>query len=122
MGEEFKTQLEQLGFRTEQNQFADPSNMLQWLAYRKVDTIPHRLCDCNEKCLQLVIKPYLIKIPNSDSWYDSCEVEIVGEHNQLWYKFMVYSIKHTELIERLDQIEQDLIGAWESLTVKKNVV
>ena len=107
-----KEQLEALGFKFEQNQFSSPENELNWLAYRRIAT-EHRHCECNEKSLQLVVHPFKMQIHGIS--HESCEVEIVGEVDGLWYKFQTYSMKPEEFLSRLNEIECNLIRAWDSL-------
>jgi hypothetical protein len=111
---DLKEQLAALGFKFEQNQFAQPENQLSWIAYRRI-VEDHRVCDCNEKSLQLVVRPF--KMQFYDNLHESCEVDVTGEFDGVWYKLQAYSMSHEELLERLDEIEGNLIRAWGALKV-----
>lgn len=110
--ESFKTSLLDLGFKIESDQFHNIMNMYNWIGYRRIVT-DHRHCECNDKKLQLSVKPFSTTIHGNE--YESCEVEVVGEYNGIWYKVMAYSMSPSEFLNRINEIEHNLIMAWEHL-------
>jgi len=63
------------------------------------------ICECNDKCVQLVVFPY----------DETVEVEISGERNKIWYKLQSYAVLREHFLRRLPEIEAQLIAAWGAL-------
>lgn len=77
-----------------------------WYACIKTK-IPSRECESNKgKAQQLVIYPHQI---------GGAEVQVTGEYNCVWYSLKAYSLTFDEAINRLNEIEESLIGAWNAL-------
>lgn len=87
-------------------------NQCSWYAWRRIK-INTRECECNGPKVQLVITPY--SFVTSDYKSESVEVDLTGEAGGVWWKLTAYSMKPSEIIERLDEIETSLANAWNSL-------
>ncbi len=111
--DELKSWLEANGFRTANNSVRDMHNRCHWYAYRR-SSIPARECETNEgKACQIVVNPYTAEFQGKT--LESVEVEVCGEASGIWWKLQAYSLTPDELRERLPEIEQSLIQAWNSL-------
>lgn len=100
------------GFNFGKQETHKPLNQCDWHAWRRIK-LDARECECNGPKVQLVITPYSFVTSNYES--ESVEVDLNGEAGGVWWKLMAYSLKPSELIERLDEIEASLTNAWNSL-------
>lgn len=88
-------------------------NGCNWYAYRR-SKYPARECECNEgKSMQIVIRPFAYTV-GMQSW-ESAEIDVTGEVRGLWFKLSAYSVKHDELMSRLQEIEVRLLDSWNAL-------
>ena len=105
------------GFRVSQD-YMQRENGCNWYAYRRSE-LPARECECNDgKPMQIVVRPHLFRhasAPTPSGAWESCEVDVTGEANGMWFRLMAYSLKPEELRERLPEIEAALIAAWNAL-------
>ena len=90
----------------------DGTNECNWYACRRI-TLKHRECECNEGKLRIVLKPYAFKVVGLSR--STVEVSIIGECKSLWFDLKAYSMTVPELMERLDDVEQMLVKAWNAL-------
>lgn len=104
--------LEEQGFNFGKQEIHKPLNQCDWYAWRRI-MLNARECECNGPKVQLVITPY--SFVTSDYKSESAEVDITGEAGEVWWKLMAYSLKPSEIIDRLDEIEASLVNAWNSL-------
>jgi len=115
--------LKSQGFRVSQDMLPR-DNDCNWYAYRRSE-IPARECECNEgKPMQIVVRPHLFRhasAPTPSGAWESCEVDVTGEANGIWWKLQAYSLKPEELRERLGDIEAALVAAWNAIPVPDNV-
>lgn len=84
-------------------------NEADWHAYRSLPSA--RECETNGPKIALWIKPY----EHSALDYKSCEAEITGKADDLWFYLKVYAEKPDELMIRLPEIETKLMAAWNAL-------
>lgn len=91
-------------------------NGCNWYAYRR-STIQARECECNDgKPMQIVVRPFRLEHASAPGGvWESAEVDVTGEAGSHWYKLTCYSLKHSELMGRLHEIEAALIAAWNAL-------
>lgn len=115
--DQFKAELESAGARIYKS--APILTTADWYACLKTQ-LPARACECNkDKVMQLIIYPYVLKVPNVPE-RQTAEIELTGEYKGLWYKLRVYSLTFDEAINRLNEIEAALIGAWNALETKSS--
>ncbi len=108
-----KTFLEKKNFFFANNGLKHPGNNATWYAYRK-SKLSSRECECNShKGMQIVVYPYMYTVGNVES--ESVEIELVGEHNETWFKLSAYSMSPAELVRNLPALEASLIRAWNAL-------
>ena len=109
--------LESQGFRVSQY-YMQRENGCNWYAYRRSE-LPARECECNDgKPMQIAVRPHLFRhasAPTPSGAWESCEVDVTGEANGIWWKLAAYNLKPEELRERLPDIEAALIAAWNAL-------
>lgn len=105
------------GFQCAPDPIGERDNACNWYAYRRSE-IPARECECNErKTMQLVVTPYKYHgcgNSHAPDW-QSAEVNVTGEAGGVWYKLAAYSMPHDTLREKLGEVEQSLIAAWNAL-------
>ena len=112
--------LEAAGFKTSPDNLASQWNLCRWHAYRRT-SIDARECECNDgKRMQIVVSPH-----SMDNFHErggpphqSVTVDVTGEAGGLWYKLQAYSLSPDEVIDRLPEVERNLIAAWEALLPK----
>ena len=113
--------LESQGFRVSQD-YMQRENGCNWYAYRRSE-LPARECECNDGTpMQIVVRPHLFKhasAPTPSGAWESCEVDVTGEANGMWFRLLAYSLKPEELRERLPEIEAALIAAWNAILVNE---
>jgi hypothetical protein len=108
-----KNFLELNGFKFQPwSHLTDDRNTIKWIAYRPIN---HDLrdCECNDKPPQLVINPYEWFM--NDNHHFSCEIEITGEYNGLWFQLKSYSISLEDIMTNLDGIELMLSRSWNAI-------
>jgi hypothetical protein len=115
--DELRMWLTARGFRVaQQDSLSRKGNKCNWYAYRR-SALPARDCECNDdKAMQIVVTPWRFEsheLPTG-AW-ESVEVYVTVEAGGHWYRLQCYSLKHTELMERLHDIEAALIAAWNAL-------
>jgi hypothetical protein len=91
----------------------DPWNECNWYACRRFAQESRR-CECNsdKPGLQLVIRPYhSTDITNSRT----ATFEIIGKTKGIWYNLKAYSINIDDVPEKLDEVSESLVRAWEAL-------
>lgn len=111
--EEFKAELLVTGFRTAPNPTRNRNNLCSWYAY-KASALPARECETNDgKPAQVVIEPFVYVLDNEP--YVSCEVNLRGETNGIWFDMKAYALTFEEAIDRLPDVEKSLIAAWNAL-------
>ena len=88
-------------------------NECNWIACRILSNseVTH-VCQSNNRS-QITIKPYCFLI--NDGKFRDVTIEISGEVSDLWYQLSAYSIKLEEVPQKLNDVTQSLIRAWESL-------
>lgn len=99
------------GYKIYNNHLNTDSNLVDWYAAKRADSIRER--ECNDKSPQIVIWP--VAFTHLDDIYESVSVDISGEHYGLWWKLASYSLSPNELMQNLGMIEEKLIKAWEAL-------
>lgn len=70
--------------------------------------------------MQIVIRPFAYTA-GMQAW-ESAEIDVTGEVAGLWFKLSAYSVKHDELMSRLQEIEIRLLDAWNALAPHNAVV
>jgi len=89
-----------------------------WYAYRRTK-LPARECECNDgKSMQLVVKPFALN--NGFTTHESVEVSLRGEYGGIWYDLKAYSIDVQTFKARMDEIESNLVNAWNALNAKQD--
>lgn len=109
--EELKKFLEDRGYKFYKN-YIDLDNKYDWYACKRTDS--KRLCNCNEKPVQIVVWPYHSVLPDNRV-HKNVSVDISGEYRGIWWKLEAYSLSVKELMDNLGVIEESLIKAWEAL-------
>jgi hypothetical protein len=105
--------LEARGFRASVDALRSQGNECNWAAYRRTE-LTARECECNDgKAVQIAVKPFVYT--HNGTTYESVSVELTGEVNGLWFTQQAYSLRHDELMSRIDEIERMLIDAWNAL-------
>lgn len=105
--------LEKQGFLCAVNPNSTPLNQCNWYAYRR-SAVPARECAAHPgKAIQLVIRPSEGLV--NGTLHTSCEVELAGELNQIWFKLSACPLSGVELKDRLAQIEENLVNAWNAM-------
>jgi hypothetical protein len=108
-----KAALEAANFKCSADVCASQHNECNWYAYRPT-TFEARECGHNEgKRMQIVVRPYLFT--HGGVQHSSCSLDVTGEVKGIWVKLEAYSLAADELLQRLPEIEQMLIGAWNGL-------
>ena len=69
-------------------------------------------CICNEKQPQLVVKIFDTTIHGHR--LNSAEIELVAENPVGWVNFKFYSILPTEFFDKREQMELELMKAWDA--------
>lgn len=114
--------LKSQGFSVSQD-YPQRDNGCNWYAYR-CSALPARECECNGgETMQIVVRPHLFKhasAPTPSGAWESCEVDVTGKANNIWFRLMAYSLKPEELRERLPEIEAALIAAWNAIQIKES--
>lgn len=99
------------GFSTSENTVRAVNNETNWIAYRRID-LDARECEGNRgKQISLFVWPFACR----PIGYSSCEVEIRGEAGGIWFILKAYSVTPQELMQRLPEIERQLVAAWNAL-------
>lgn len=84
-----------------------------WYAYRRV-RIDARECECNDgKPVQIVAKPFAHW--SAENLYETVEFHITGECRSAWFDIKMYSMSAAEFMERISEVEQMLVRAWNAL-------
>jgi hypothetical protein len=87
-----------------------------WHAWRQSELSAIR-CECNDdkEGMQLAVYPWSFRDPSHAQAWESAEIEIRGKAGGLWYMLKAYSLQHSELRQRLPDIEAALVRAWNAL-------
>lgn len=102
------------GFKCSIDHLGHQHNACNWYAYRK-SSFEARECECNGgKSMQVVAKPFRLVLEGAKD-HTSVELEVTGEAGGIWYKLSAYSLSQEEIRDRLGDIEQSLIAAWNAL-------
>jgi len=105
--------LEARGFRTAKEPLPREGNECNWYAYKR-SALKARECECNDgKKMQIVVKPFACT--HHGETHESSTVELTGEAGGLWFAQQAYSLRHDELMSRMEDIEHMLIRAWNAL-------
>lgn len=91
----------------------ETNNECNWIACRILSKseVTH-VCQSNDRS-QITIKPYYFLL--NDVKFRDVTIEIAGEVSDVWYRLSAYSIKPEEVPQKLNDVTQSLIRAWESL-------
>jgi hypothetical protein len=87
-------------------------NACNWYACRTT-ALDSRRCECNEKPVQIIVRPFVFCTPPHK--IENVDVEVRGKTGDLWFQLMAYSLTPDELRARLPEIEARLIAAWNAL-------
>ena len=89
-------------------------NACNWYACRTVEQEAPP-CICNEKAVQIVVKPYACSFWNGVST-ESVTVELSAQSNhEDWWELNCYGIPPETLKISLNSIEERLVAAWKAV-------
>lgn len=111
--EELKDWLTTQGFREYKNALASSENACKWYACKTYKSQYNCEHNDNKDGIQVGIWPYQYAI--QDHQIRIVEIDLVGEANGICYKLKGYSMSWAELPDKLDQVTDALIKAWEAI-------
>lgn len=112
-----KDWLAEQGFQHYLNHLGSRDNRANWYSCRKTN-IECRECETNDgKRMQIVVNPHSYIIHGDI--HESVEINVTGEAGGVWYQLNAYSLSVDEVHTRLDEIERNLIAAWNALAGAK---
>ena len=89
-------------------------NACNWYACRIVEQ-EAPFCICNEKSVQIVVKPYVCSFVNGIST-ESVTVELSALSNhEDWWELNCYGLSPETLKTSLNSIEERLVAAWKAV-------
>ena len=89
-------------------------NLCEWYACRIVEQ-EAPFCICNEKSVQIVVKPYVCSFGNGVST-ESVTVELSALSNhEDWWELNCYGLSSETLKNSLNSIEERLVAAWKAV-------
>ena len=89
-------------------------NMCNWYACRTVEQ-EAPFCICNEKAVQIVVKPYVCSFGNG-VYTESVTVELSAQSNhEDWWELNCYGVSVETLKTSLNSIEERLVAAWKAV-------
>ena len=89
-------------------------NLCEWYACRIVKQ-EAPFCICNEKAVQIVVKPYACSFGNGVST-ESVTVELSALSNyEDWWELNCYGLSPETLKISLNSIEERLVAAWKAV-------
>ena len=104
-----KEKLLELGYKEWKNYYL--KDYQEYFLQKRVES--KSVCDTNEKLFIDVIYNNLKTI--SDNLNNTFDIELMAEKNSQWYDFKCYGVNENELLENLNNIEQNLINAFNIL-------
>ena len=116
--DELKDWLKEHGFREHPNPLASFENECKWYACKRYASKYNCECNYDKDGIQIVIWPYRYNLHGHQM--RSIEIDLSGEADGVWYKLQGYSMTWDELPDKLDQVTDGLIKAWEAIPRENN--
>lgn len=80
-----------------------------WLAAKNINHLTPFTCETNTDKLNIIVTAF--DFPD----HVGVEVDLTGEANSRWYKFLVYGFSTDDFTAQYTTIEADLLAAWNTI-------
>lgn len=111
--DEFKKVLFDKGYGISEDRLASRHNNIKWYAWKSRIKVRNQ-CETNDKPQQIIITPHQFNWPDGNN-YTSASCNVTGELGGRWFKLDCYSLPFEQVVNEIDQIQADLIAAWEAI-------
>ena len=105
-------QLITMGFTLSKNHI--DANETTTILYKRTSFDDSKMCICNQKVPQIVIKCHRWDDTSNSKTFESYAIELCQESNLGWCNLEFYGLSGETLLQNYDKYEKALIDAWEA--------